>query len=178
MSPVLRWIALLTAAGCATSGGVFFAFSSFVMAGLTRLPPAQGLVAMQSVNVTAVRPTFMTVLFAPALGCGAVAVHAARSGPQRPAVLLAAGAGLYLLAALGVTVTRSVPLNHALTLLDPADPASAQHWHAYAVQWTRWNSVRTAAALGAATALVLAVLDDVRAQPPALQPAPATPVTP
>ena len=30
-----------TALGCVTMGGVFFAFSSFVMRGLGRLPPAQ-----------------------------------------------------------------------------------------------------------------------------------------
>lgn len=30
-------------------GGVFFAFSTFVMDGLRRLPPAQGIAAMQSI---------------------------------------------------------------------------------------------------------------------------------
>lgn len=37
-------------------GGVLYAFSSFVMAGLKRLPPDHGMTAMQSINVTAVRP--------------------------------------------------------------------------------------------------------------------------
>jgi uncharacterized membrane protein len=32
-------------------GGIFFAFSAFVMKALDRLPPAQGIAAMQSINV-------------------------------------------------------------------------------------------------------------------------------
>ena len=48
-----------TALASGLVGGVLYAFSSFVMAGLKRLPPAQGMAAMQSVNVTAVRPGLM-----------------------------------------------------------------------------------------------------------------------
>ena len=162
MTPGLRWAALATAACCATSGGVFFAFSTFVMAGLRRLPAGTGLAAMQSINVTAVRPVFMTALFTPAAGCLVLGVHAVRSWPQRPALLLAVGGGLYLVGAVGLTVAYHVPANDALALLDPADAASAPSWQAYAVGWTRWNTARTAASLGAAALLVLAVLDDVR----------------
>jgi hypothetical protein len=42
--------------------GVFFAFSSFVMKALARLQPAQGTVAMQSINLMAVTPAFMAGL--------------------------------------------------------------------------------------------------------------------
>jgi len=41
-----RWIVLLTfgsALGCGLDAGVFFAFSSFVMKALARLPPAEGM---------------------------------------------------------------------------------------------------------------------------------------
>ena len=50
-------------------GGVFFAFSAFVMQALARLPPAQGIAAMQSINVAAVTPPFMVALFGTALAC-------------------------------------------------------------------------------------------------------------
>ena len=56
MSPALFGVALAAAVGAGVNGGVFFAFSSFVMPALQRLPDAQGIAAMQSVNVTAVRP--------------------------------------------------------------------------------------------------------------------------
>jgi uncharacterized membrane protein len=61
-----RAFAILTfvcALGCGLNGGVFFAFSAFVMPALARLPPPQGIAAMKSVNVFAVTPVFMTALF-------------------------------------------------------------------------------------------------------------------
>ena len=42
---VLFVLTLVTALGCGLVGGIFFAFSSFVMRALTRLPPAQGIAA-------------------------------------------------------------------------------------------------------------------------------------
>ena len=58
-----------TAIACAAMGGVFFAFSSFVMRALARMPPAQGIAAMQSINIVAVTPVFMTALFGTAVAC-------------------------------------------------------------------------------------------------------------
>jgi len=51
-----------TALGCGLVAGVFFAFSTFMMHALARLPAAQGIEAMQSINRTAVTPLFMTAL--------------------------------------------------------------------------------------------------------------------
>jgi uncharacterized membrane protein len=42
--------------GCGIVAGVFFAFSTFVMPALARLQPDRGIVAMQSVNITAINP--------------------------------------------------------------------------------------------------------------------------
>jgi len=43
-------LTLVSALGCGLIAGVFFAFSAFVMKALARLPPAQGIAAMQSIN--------------------------------------------------------------------------------------------------------------------------------
>jgi hypothetical protein len=45
--------------------GVFFPFASFVMPALARLPAAHGIAAMNSINVLAVTPVFMTRSLAP-----------------------------------------------------------------------------------------------------------------
>jgi hypothetical protein len=45
-------LTLVSVLGCGLIGGVFFAFSTFVMKALASLPPAQGIAAMQSINVT------------------------------------------------------------------------------------------------------------------------------
>ena len=48
------YLVMATALACGLMSGAFYAFSSFVMAGLKRLPTEQGIAAMQSINVTAV----------------------------------------------------------------------------------------------------------------------------
>jgi uncharacterized membrane protein len=58
-SIVLKLVAVL---GCTLIAGVFFAFSNFVMNALSRLSPAQGIAAMQSINLTLTNPLFMTIL--------------------------------------------------------------------------------------------------------------------
>jgi len=71
---VLAFLALL---GCGLNGGVFFAFSSFVMRALGRLPPAEGMAAMQTVNVAVRNPVFLGAFLGTAAACGAAAVVAA-----------------------------------------------------------------------------------------------------
>ncbi len=60
---------LFSALGCGLVAGVFFAFSTFVMSALARLQPAQGITAMQSINITAINPLFMVALFGTAAIC-------------------------------------------------------------------------------------------------------------
>jgi uncharacterized membrane protein len=66
---VLVILALASGLGCGLNAGVFFAFSSFVMKALARLPPAQGIAAMNSINVAVITPVFMTALFGTSAAC-------------------------------------------------------------------------------------------------------------
>jgi uncharacterized membrane protein len=70
---------LLAALGCGLSAGVLFAFSSFVMNALGRLPPPQGIAAMQSINIAAISPVFFMPFFGSALLCLYLAVRSFRS---------------------------------------------------------------------------------------------------
>jgi uncharacterized membrane protein len=155
-------ITLAAVVGTGAMGGVFFAFSSFVMAGLHRLPPAEGLAAMQSINVTAVRPVFMGGLFGTALLCVILFVSGLRSWHHSRSVLLLAGSALYLLGAIVLTAAYHVPLNDSLAKLDPHGLQAADQWNHYVTNWTLWNHVRAGASLAAAAcfALALAVPDD------------------
>jgi uncharacterized membrane protein len=62
-------LTFVSALGCGLMAGVFFAFSAFVMKALSRLPAAQGIAAMQSINVAAITPLFMAALFGTAVAC-------------------------------------------------------------------------------------------------------------
>ena len=46
-------IIVTTAVACGLMGGIFFAFSTFVMKALRALPPNRGIEAMQAINITA-----------------------------------------------------------------------------------------------------------------------------
>jgi uncharacterized membrane protein len=48
--------------GCGLMAGLFFAFSNFVMRALCNLSPTKGIATMQSINVTALNPLFLTIL--------------------------------------------------------------------------------------------------------------------
>lgn len=157
MSPTLRGVVVVAAVGCGAIGGVLYAFSSFVMNGLSKLPPAQGIAAMQAINVAAVRPAFLSGLFGTAACCLGLLVPAVRTWHQRPAALLALGSGLYLIGTIGLTAAYHVPLNKALVTLDPDGSTSIARWHSYLSDWTAWNHVRAAAALSAAVMFTLAV---------------------
>ncbi len=159
MSGPLVVLTAVAAVGCGLVGGVFFAFSSFVLAALARLAPAEGVAAMQSVNRLAVTPAFMTALFGTALACAALLAWGVvrRGEPAAPWAL--AGGALYLVGTIGVTVAGNVPLNDRLAGLAPGAAGTAGAWAGYVRRWGRLNHVRTAAALAAAAALVVALLE-------------------
>lgn len=114
MDQAVTLLIVLCALGCALNGGVFFAFSSFVMAALARLPPGAGISAMQAINVSAVTPAFMTLLFGTAaLSALAILVALLRWEAAGAAAALLGGI-LYLTGAIAVTMLRNVPLNNAL----------------------------------------------------------------
>jgi uncharacterized membrane protein len=157
MAVVIGIIAVATAA----MGGVFFAFSSFVMGGLGRLPPARGMAAMQSINVVAVTPVFMTALFGTALACLALAIDALIYWQGSGSAYQLAGALSYLIGAIVVTIAANVPLNNALVAADPESADGAGVWARYLRVWTGWNHVRTIASLAAGGLLTLACLEFV-----------------
>jgi uncharacterized membrane protein len=119
MSGVLYAATLVSALGCGLIAGVFFAFSSFVMPALRRLSPERGIAAMQSINVLAVTPVFMTALFGTAAACLGLVVWAVISWGEQPAALVLAGGALYIVGTIGVTIACNVPLNNRLANMHP-----------------------------------------------------------
>ncbi len=148
---------LFTALGCGLVAGVFFAFSTFVMSALARLQPREGIAAMQSINITAINPLFMTALFGTALACLFLAIASISKWHQPGAVYLLVGSLLYLVGTVVVTIAFNVPLNDALAIAKPDSTEAANLWARYLTNWTLWNHVRTIAAFGAAVLLTIAI---------------------
>jgi uncharacterized membrane protein len=143
------------AVGAGLVGGVYFAFSTFVMRGLRDLPAPAGMAAMQSINRAAPTPLFVVALVGTAGGCVVLGVLAAARWDDPAAPWTLAGAALHV-ASFVLTVAYHVPRNEALGRLDPEGAAVAR-WPEYLAAWVPANHVRTAASLAGAVALTVAV---------------------
>lgn len=159
---MLDTLPLLASLGAAIVGGVFFAFSSFVMRALAQRPAAEGIAAMQAINRVVLNPGFLGVFVGTAVLAGiCVLAGFFPWGEPKSALLLAAGL-LYLLGCFGVTAACNVPRNERLARLDSQSAEAAAYWLVYRREWLRWNHVRTAAALLSAVCAAASA----QAQPP------------
>lgn len=150
---------LVSALGCGLIAGAFFAFSSFVMRALSRLPANEGMAAMQSINIVVLNPVFLGVFVGTAALCAAGLVVAFLRWHEPGAGWLLAGSLLYLLGTFLVTVVFNVPLNDALGAVSPTAAGAQDLWATYLDRWTPWNHVRTVAALAATASFILALLN-------------------
>lgn len=148
---------LAAAVGSGLVAGIFYAFSSFVMGALGRLPPAQGIEAMQAINVIVINRSFMLAFFGTAILCLALLVAAYLRWSDGSGKLLLLGSLFYLVGTIGVTMVFNVPLNNALAGARPGTPEAATFWAHYLDRWTMWNTVRTAAPTAAMVLFIVAL---------------------
>lgn len=150
----------LCALGSGLMAGVFFAFSNFVMSALARVAPAEGIRAMQAINITVLNPLFLSIF----MGTGVAAIAAmviALVGWHGGSTYTLLGSGIYLLGSILVTMRRNVPLNNALARVTQADALGEAIWKNYLRDWMRWNHVRTIACAAALIMFILAINDVV-----------------
>lgn len=158
MNKLLGVVTLCAALGSGLVGGVLFAFSTFVMGALARLPPSQGLAAMQSINVVVINRWFLGPFLATGAVLSVLAVVSLARWSEPGAGLVVLGAALYVIGTLGLTATYHVPHNERLALLRPESAEAIAAWLRYVPAWTAWNHVRAATAFLAAAALTLSLI--------------------
>jgi uncharacterized membrane protein len=148
-------LTLVCAVGCALVAGVLFVFSICVMKALGKLPPAQGIAAMQSINVVIVNSWFITAFLGTAAACVFAMLASIVWWESAGGAWTLTGSLLYLVGVIFVTIRFNVPRNNALAAVAPATTQAAALWMAYLEIWTKWNHVRTAAALAAAVSFAI-----------------------
>ncbi len=160
MDYLIMALSIAAPLGSAVVAGVLFAFSSFIMKALARLPSAGGVAAMQSINVVVLNPSFLGVFMGTAvvsLGAGGLAL-AGWGRPSAPFFL--GGALFYLVGTFLVTARGNVPLNDQLAAVSTTDDDAGAVWERYLGRWTMWNHVRTAAAMVAALLYSLGLMQN------------------
>lgn len=156
MDRTLFVLVCVAALGSATVGGIFYGFSSFVMRALGRLPPEQGVAAMNSINVVVITPSFMIAFIGTSLLCLVLAAMSFAWWGEISGKLVVVAALLYLVAGFGLTMTLHQPMNLKLAGLPPAQALA--YWPEYLDTWLHWNHVRSVAPLLSAVLFVAALL--------------------
>ncbi len=154
---ILSVLTFAAAFGSGVMAGLFFAFSNSVMGALARLPAAQGVAAMNSINVVIVNPLFLTVFLGTAVVSAIAAAMALFQWSAAGSAWLLAGSLFYLAGIIVVTMVFNVPLNNALAAVDPASAEASTLWARYLNEWIMWNHVRTAAGVAALASFILAL---------------------
>jgi uncharacterized membrane protein len=157
---IQRMLALVTfgaALGSGVIGGVFFAFSSFVLPALARLRGLDGMAAMQSINVVVLNRSFLGVFAGTALACAVVVGDGCWHWAAPGAGLRVSGGLFYLIGTFAVTMELNVPWNDRLAALPAHGAEAARAWAEFVASWGLWNHVRGAAAVVAAALLMLAM---------------------
>lgn len=151
-------VLVLAVVTTALMAGLFYSYSCSVNPGLAKLPDAEYLAAMQSINRAILNPAFFACFFG-ALILLPLSAYLNYSQPVTPRFwLLLAATVLYAIGLFGVTIGGNVPLNN---MLDGADLSTAtteqlaELRKAFESPWNRWHAIRTWAVI---ISLVLSVI--------------------
>ena len=121
-------------------GGVYFAFSFFVMQSLNKIDHKEAINAMSSINLVILKSPFMILFFFSsfiALALFIKSIFAYEILSSRGFASLVFLIGMFL-----CTAIKNVPLNDKLASLN--DSLSPEiEWNYYYKNWTMWNHVRT-----------------------------------
>ena len=147
---------VLAAVGSGLMAGLLFAFSNFVMKALTRLPPEQGMAAMQLINVTIINPVFLLLFLGTAVLCAVLALYSVLQWQSTTTVWLLVGCVFYLVGTVGVTMAFNVPLNNVLAGSKAAISVAPDVWPSYVKALLGWNHVRALLSFAAAVSLTFA----------------------
>ena len=154
MIPLIPALAFAAAIGSGLMAGLFFIFSVCIMQALSRLPPEQGIAAMNAINVVIQNPIFLSAFMGTALlGLALIVVAFISGGEGR--WLLAAGGLAYVVGVLLVTIVFNVPMNDALGAAAPGRAATDLWLGRYLTDWVWWNHVRTFASIGSLALFIL-----------------------
>jgi uncharacterized membrane protein len=152
-----RGLTVTAAIGAGLAGGVYLAFSTFVMPGLRKLPHSQAISSMNAINKAAPsNPLLMLVLFGTGIVCVLLMISGFQHRGDPAAVWQIVGAALYLISVL-ILVGYHVPHNDQLMKVDPNGAGAGTTWSHFYSAWMAWNHVRTLTAAGGAVSLVLAL---------------------
>lgn len=134
---------LFLALWSAVIGGVFSAFSEFIMAALKQTRPAVGIEAMQQINRTVIPTQFVSGIMLIPVFALALAAYATTVFEGVVLVVLYLAAAVYGVSVFLMTLAGNVPMNNRLAGLEPDSVEAEAYWAIYTSRWTRLNHYRS-----------------------------------
>lgn len=137
------YFCLFLALWSAIVGGVFSAFSEFIMSALLKAEPASGIEVMQHINRDVIRTQFVAGILSIALFSVLFAAYGLAVFEGAALVVLILAALVYVLSVFAMTIFGNVPMNNRLEALDHTSAQAREYWLEYGRKWTRLNHVRS-----------------------------------
>ena len=140
---VLLWLDEIAIISFGFIGGVYFAFSFFVMQSLNKVSHPEAIRTMNSINSVILKSPFMFLFFfssfiAFIIFLENLILYKLISNKGFASIVFLIGMSL-------CTATKNVPLNNKLADFDLNDSTSNPEieWNDYYKNWIKWNHVRT-----------------------------------
>ena len=147
MTSILSWMNNIAIISFGFIGGVYFAFSFFVMQSLNKNSSSDAILTMNTINQVILKSPFMLLFFfssfvACILFLENLILYRLLSNEGFASLIFLIGMFL-------CTATKNVPLNNKLADLNFND-SNYNHeieWNDYYNNWVKWNHVRTTSCL-------------------------------
>ena len=137
------YFSLFLALWSAIVGGVFSAFSEFVMSALRKTETSGAIEAMQHINRDVIRTQFVAGILSIAVFSTLVTLYSFAAFEGAALVTLVLAAAVYLPSVFLMTVLGNVPMNNRLESLDHTSAEAHAYWLEYGEKWTRLNHFRS-----------------------------------
>ncbi len=152
------YFCLFLALWSAVIGGVFSAFSEFIMSGLRRTAPAGGVEAMQHINRKVIKTQFVAGILSIAVFSVLFGIYSLTVFDGAARVTLILAPTVYVPTVFLMTMFGNVPMNNKLERLDHKSAEAHAYWVVYGRDWTRLNHVRSIGSILTAGLYVIAAI--------------------
>lgn len=152
------YFCLFLALWSAVIGGVFSAFSEFIMSALTQTNPMGAIEAMQHINVTVIKTQFVAGILSIALFSVLFAAYSLMVFEGAALVTILLATLVYLPSVFFMTMLGNVPMNKKLEQLDHTTAEAETYWPVYTRTWTRLNHVRSIGSILTAGLYIIAAI--------------------
>ena len=139
---ILAWLLAVTSG---VTAGIYLVFSMVIMPAFAKLETSAAIKAMNSVNRTILKTSFMPLFFGSTIVAAILGINAIWSWGEVTSLPALITGLIYCVGMFIVTATSNVPLNNQLDHYSGDEPNAEAMWQHYYVAWTRWNSLRALA---------------------------------